>query len=169
MNQLQEQISDKYSAPKPKYYKGILVGVSIDVIGGFFVEFILSVACLTIYMVITGVPEGSKAEIIDNISDNYKTAFSMFKWASILFVPFIAGYFSALIVDRKIYTCAIVVGIITFSIGLLIGGTADSVNALQRSLFRNIISFVFILLGAHFYVKNFGIAYSVSVKSHTAD
>ena len=133
------------------FIEGIFVGVIIDVFGGFFVEFVIGLGYTLYYSMITG----SFKEAIGS-QPTTSQGYPLYLLISILsytLVPYTAGYVCALTSKYKVNKCAIIVGIITSSTGILIGATANVPNALLKSLFRNIISFCFIVYGARRWEK----------------
>ena len=91
-----------------------------------------SILYYSIYLLVTGFNKDNIENRLSNLANSpVPTLFSIMSW---LLVPFIAGFLCARVAKHKIYRYAIIVGIITSSVGVLIGGTATPEYALSKSL-----------------------------------
>ncbi|MCP3944834.1 MAG: hypothetical protein GY710_25605 [Desulfobacteraceae bacterium] len=145
---------DSIEKGSPSPIKAIIVGSLIDILGGIIIKFFLPVICSSIYTIIL-YKQGLDFEKIEAKITGLTTApFTYFiTFAAIMIVPFIAGLICAKIAKGNAVMCALVVGVSTSIIGILIGINTNIDDALSRSLFYNITSFVFIISGSLTYMK----------------
>lgn len=132
------------SSPKIRIIASILVGSQLAIVSKLAADILFGIVFAVSFLLQNRLDPQDLQKVVFDIGSNpfivlVTTLINLFA------LPFVIGCIIAKIAKTNAMICAVIVGMVSFSVGLYYGYTAD---AIIRSLIKNIFSFSMIISGA---------------------
>lgn len=124
-------------------WKGILVGVVIDVVGSALVTIFLLVAH-TVFMLLLGQPVDDIADSWQNL--DFYSLQSLILHSAAFSMTFLGAYFCARIINHRVYLYVAIYALISATLGLLF--SIDSMYSLGQNVALTLLVFVLSFMAA---------------------